>query len=1228
MVIVRQLNCHRTVASTELVRRFRACDLTLIQEPNTTFIKSLQRSGKVFCAKGQNRRVRSLIYLNNRSLDLTMLTQFSDPDICTVQIENQRLIFCSAYLDYKKPAWPPVLCDLVAFCSKNNFKLVIGADTNGHSPMWNSPDSNPRGEQLEFAIIRNNLYVHNQGYRPTFSSHLGESIIDVTLSNAPSAVTRWQVCLEISFSDHKIIEFHVDGVEPQLNTQKRSFTNTDWKEVAKDLRNIVPDEFPTCWTKKDLEDSVESLTDCLRRSLDVHAPYKNPAPKFCVWWNEKCTIARRTAHRIARRAALRGSPTLRKLASHAQRKYQEAIKDAKRDSWRDFIADIDSVPEMSRVNKILKTLNGPSVELGLIKDNQGVLAPDKQSSLELLLNDHFPQSTLITRREPTPDSDTDAFPSFIPARPWLSVQRFRAAVNVFKKGKRPGPDEFRAELLRALDTRTIKYILKLFNVSISLGHTPKAWREVEVIFLPKAGKTDYNLCGSFRPISLMSVLFKTLERLVLWRMEETSLARKPLHKNQFGSRKGMSTTNALSRVVNTIEHGIHQHQYVLGVFMDIKGAFNNLKYTSIIDEFISRGIEPAICDWYKNFLEHREVSATHGSASATINPGCGTPQGGVLSSICAWNLPFDNLVKIYDDTAIHCTAYVDDATLLITGPDPATLYNTMQKHLDSAQHWAAANGLSFCPKKTNSILFTNQHQPKKLPNLFLNGDIVPNVSKVKMLGITLDTKLTFQAHITNRIKACKAALMRLRPILGKMWSPRPTHCRWLIDGVIYPALFYGSLVWASALERPFIKNELQKLQRLCLTSIANVRYSTPTAALELIYNLPPLHLRIRERACQEFLRLGELQKVDWVSTYPVHMKRIGHIAYIRKHLPDVEDDDAISPIPNWDKQYQITIDREIGHNPPPMDGIVAFTDGSRIEGKSGAGVYIELDKQPLIVISEHLSPCTVFQSELRAIVAACDFLLDGGYQHLQTTLRVDSESALRALDAPYITSSLVARTRDLLQELGSTTTVELQWVKAHLDDDHDDDTRKSGNRRADEAAKAGAASKRQVCFNILAPRNKMKTAIRELHTAEWQKEWSARTDCRQSKLFLPGPDPKIWRDLRKLSHAGVSRTVRFLTGHAFLNRHNTVIKYKIGFPNVDYHDEALCRLCEEDSESPEHLITRCPCLTTARLSTLCVYQSHMPPPWSMQVYAFLNSPAIRELEGDEADSNTIDTPGG
>jgi hypothetical protein len=53
----------------------------------------------------------------------------------------------------------------------------------------------------------------------------------------------------------------------------------------------------------------------------------------------------------------------------------------------------------------------------------------------------------------------------------------------------------------------------------------------------------------------MSVLFKTLERLVLWHIEETNLTDRPMHESQYGFCKGKSTDQALSKAVNIIEKG-------------------------------------------------------------------------------------------------------------------------------------------------------------------------------------------------------------------------------------------------------------------------------------------------------------------------------------------------------------------------------------------------------------------------------------------------------------------------------------------------------------------------------------------------------------------------------------------------------------------------------------------------------------------------------------------------
>jgi hypothetical protein len=78
-------------------------------------------------------------------------------------------MLCSAYLDCKLDAWPALLDDLALHCVQNKLKLVIGADMNTPSAMWNKTQSQSNiTAKVEQGIIPNNLFVFNKGTVPTF----------------------------------------------------------------------------------------------------------------------------------------------------------------------------------------------------------------------------------------------------------------------------------------------------------------------------------------------------------------------------------------------------------------------------------------------------------------------------------------------------------------------------------------------------------------------------------------------------------------------------------------------------------------------------------------------------------------------------------------------------------------------------------------------------------------------------------------------------------------------------------------------------------------------------------------------------------------------------------------------------------------------------------------------------------------------------------------------------
>jgi ribonuclease HI len=109
-------------------------------------------------------------------------------------------------------------------------------------------------------------------------------------------------------------------------------------------------------------------------------------------------------------------------------------------------------------------------------------------------------------------------------------------------------------------------------------------------------------------------------------------------------------------------------------------------------------------------------------------------------------------------------------------------------------------------------------------------------------------------------------------------------------------------------------------------------------------------------------------------------------------LPSTIDDDVITTVTNITIPYCVLIDTKL---PPAAADICVYTDGSLMEERSGAGVYIEVDRQPQVTMSERLPPCTVLQWELRAIQMACEHLCLHEHNNKDIHIRVDSQAALQ-----------------------------------------------------------------------------------------------------------------------------------------------------------------------------------------------------------------------------------------
>ena len=251
-----------------------------------------------------------------------------------------------------------------------------------------------------------------------------------------------------------------------------------------------------------------------------------------------------------------------------------------------------------------------------------------------------------------------------------------------------------------------------------------------------------------------------------------------LSKKQFGFKKGTSTETALHKVIHKIEKRIAKKGYVLGTFLDIEGAFDNVSFKAISEAIDQSPLDSSTAGWIKNMVTNQHVTITHKNATRRIKTKRGCPQGGVLSPFL-WNLVIDDLLHY---TAKHIPGYIqafaDDIMSLAERDDLDVIWQRTQTTIKTIENWCQSKGLNISALKTKIGMFTWNRKWSLRP-IEVCGETIELSNEVKLLGITLDSKLTFNTHIDNITKKCIGTLFQCKRAIGPTWGLSPKVCHWI-----------------------------------------------------------------------------------------------------------------------------------------------------------------------------------------------------------------------------------------------------------------------------------------------------------------------------------------------------------------------------------------------------------------------------------------------------------------
>jgi hypothetical protein len=226
---------------------------------------------------------------------------------------------------------------------------------------------------------------------------------------------------------------------------------------------------------------------------------------------------------------------------------------------------------------------------------------------------------------------------------------------------------------------------------------------------------------------------------------------------------------------------------------------------------------------------------------------------------------------------------------------------------------------------------------------------------------------------------------------------------------------YASFVWWPKTEQRKAQAALSRVQRLAMSSITGCRKTTPTIALEALLDLPTLHSYIQKEAALASFRI--LEEID---PKPGDCK--GHMRIFEK-FKDLVDKKVVSDVMPLELVFDQTFEMNIPNREQWQDmeslmreGEKAFyTDGSRKDGRTGAGVYGPGIRAWLPMGSM----ATVFQAEVHALKVCAQRCSDmGNLRGKSLLIASDSLAALNAISASTFKSKQVLECRKTLNELG------------------------------------------------------------------------------------------------------------------------------------------------------------------------------------------------------------------
>ena len=706
---------------------------------------------------------------------------------------------------------------------------IYAGDFNSHHSQWGYNTDDENGTNLSKWAEDNNLFLiydakdastfysarWNRGYSPDLSF----CSCDSSLVPIPA---RRKVLGTFPHSQHRPVVVSLGIQIPLIQSYplpRWNFGKANWGEFTKRLDDGVRFIKPVVRNYDRFMGLVTHVAkQCIPRGV---------RKEYVPGWNQECEDLYADFN-------ANGNPETANLLLNK-------LDEARKDKWVQAVENMDFTHSSRKAWSLLRKLSSGTTSKPAPTEQPSPDAIAKRL-VKLSKFPRHPQDKKVTYKlNAIKRSQQQALEVSRPFTP----EELEAAVDQVHVGKAAGLDGMFPEFVKNFGPKAKAWLLTMFNEVLATGILPKAFKRSKVIAVLKPGKCPKQV-DSYRPITLLSVTYKLLERLVYNRISPILNANIP--PEQAGFRPERSCCDQVLALTAHIENGFEQKKKTAVALIDLTGAYDTVWKKGLLYKVYKLIPCPVLLRLLNSILSDRLIQVHIGSKKSKFKQlKNGLPQGSVLSPLL-----FNVYTADLPATQSRKCIYADDIALAYQDEEFEETEQVLTSDLAILADYFKTWKLQPNPAKTEVTAFhlNNRRANYKL-NISFDGTPLPYNEFPKYLGVTLDRSLTYRAHIKKTAAKVSTRANIVQKLAGTSWGANAKVLRTSALSLVYSAAEYCAPVWLNSAHVREIDVKLNNVMR----TISGTLMATPTPWLPVLCNIPPPSIRRKVALTKEYSKI-------------------------------------------------------------------------------------------------------------------------------------------------------------------------------------------------------------------------------------------------------------------------------------------------------------------------------------------------------------------------------------